>query len=315
VGGGATSLQGADSMIVKPTVFVLGAGAMVDYGFPTGWELVKDVIHKFTPRALWRELLRKHGHCSDEQVGEFLSALDGSAQNSVDAFLEERGEFLEIGIAAMSIVLIDKEISEKLYQERDPSKNWLRNLMTHLRSPSFEKFGENAVSFVTFNYDRSLEFFLCKALSETFGKSEKESGEQLSRIPIIHLHGRLGYLPWESKSDARPYEPIIDDEALKACVKDVKVVNRNITINEGEFKRAKELLSQAERIYFLGVGFYNDNLARLGVMDFVNDRASATCVGLNQKEWGELTFRFGGKLKIAYGMNCIDLLRNEVAWD
>jgi hypothetical protein len=94
----------------------------------------------------------------------------------------------------------------------------------------------------------------------------------------------------------------------------VKVVNRNTTINEAEFKMANDLLSSAERIYFLGVGFYNDNLARLGVMDFVDGRAHATGVGLNQKEWGELTFRFRDKLKIAHGINCIELLRG-VSWD
>jgi hypothetical protein len=126
-------------MIVKPTVFVLGAGAMVDYGFPTGWELVRDVIQNFRPRTDWRELLREHGHFTDQQIDEFLIALNGSAQNSVDAFLEERGEFLEIGIAAMSIALVHREKPAELYKERDPSKNWLRNLLTHLRGAPFEK--------------------------------------------------------------------------------------------------------------------------------------------------------------------------------
>jgi hypothetical protein len=146
---------------------------------------------------------------------------------------------------------------------------------------------------VTFNYDRSLEFCLCRAVSETFGKSEKETAEVLSRIPIIHLHGRLGYLPWEREEDTRAYEPIADGDALRVCVKDVKVVNRNTTINEGEFKRAKDLLSQAERIYFLGVGFHNENMARLGVMDFADDKALATCVGLNPKERIDVSRRFG----------------------
>jgi hypothetical protein len=95
----------------------------------------------------------------------------------------------------------------------------------------------------------------------------------------------------------------------------VKVVNRNAVINEGEFKKGKKLLSEAERIYCLGVGFYNDNLGRLGVTDFVDDKAHATGVGLNQKEHGEVAKRFGRKLTVAYQRNCIDLLRNEVAWD
>jgi hypothetical protein len=215
----------------------------------------------------------------------------------------------------MSIVLINKEQSENLDSQHDPSKSWLRNLLTHLWGTSFEEFGDNAVSFVTFNYDRSLEFFLCRALAETFRKTEKEAGAVLSRIPIIHLHGRLGYLPWERDSDTRAYEPIVDSDALRVCVKDVKVVNRNTTINEGEFKRAKELLSQAEHIYFLGVGFNNENMARLGVKDFADDKALATCVGLNAKERIDVSRRFGKKLRLGHeSMSCIDLLRNEVEW-
>jgi hypothetical protein len=36
-------------MISEPIVFVLGAGSMKDYGFPIGWELVKEVIsHKIS---------------------------------------------------------------------------------------------------------------------------------------------------------------------------------------------------------------------------------------------------------------------------
>jgi hypothetical protein len=302
-------------MIVKPTVFVLGAGAMADYNFPIGWKLVRQVIDGFQPRTKWRELLIEHGHGTDQKIDEFLTALSGSAQNSVDAFLEERGEFLNIGIAAMSIALIHNEVAQKLYEQSDPSINWLRNLLMHLRGTSFEKFGENAVSFVTFNYDRSLEFFLCRTVSETFGKSEEKTGAILSSIPIIHLHGRLGYLPWESASDTRPYAPIVDEDALKACIKDVKVVNRRgFTINEGEFKTAKELLLKAERIYFLGVGFNNENLARLGVMDFADGRAFSTGVGLSQKEHSELSTRFAPKLTI-HGRNCIGLLREVVDWD
>jgi hypothetical protein len=124
-------------MIAKPTVFVLGAGAMADYGFPIGWQLVRQVIDNFQPRTKWRELLIEHGHYTDKKVDEFLTELSGSAQNSVDAFLEERGDFLDIGIAAMSIALIHNEVPEKLYEESDPLINWLRNLLMHLRGTSF----------------------------------------------------------------------------------------------------------------------------------------------------------------------------------
>jgi hypothetical protein len=190
-------------MITKPTVFVLGAGSMVDYNFPIGWQLVRDVVERFAKNADLRTLLLNNSDFEEEQLDKYLQALEGSAQNSVDAFLEEQQEHLEIGIATMSIVLVKRETTVSLYRPWDPQQNWLRYLLMHLRGTSFAEFHTNAVSFVTFNYDRSLEHFLCRVLANTFSKSVVESGAVIKKIPIIHLHGRLGYLPWESEAGLR----------------------------------------------------------------------------------------------------------------
>jgi hypothetical protein len=235
-------------MITKPTVFVLGAGSMADYNFPIGWQLVRDVVDGFAKNRDLRKPLLENSDFKEEQLDEYLRALDGSAQNSVDAFLEEQQEHLEIGIATMSIVLVKREITVNLYRPRDPQQNWLRYLVRHLRGTSFAEFHTNAVSFVTFNYDRSLEHFLCSALVHTFSKSEAESGAVIKKIPIIHLHGRLGYLPWESGAGpSRPYNTEITRDVVNTCINEVKVVNRTTDINAEEFAKTKELLAKAER--------------------------------------------------------------------
>jgi hypothetical protein len=137
-------------LITKRTVFVLGAGSMVDYRFSTGWELVQKVIEACTGNPMAR-LLMDHGGFTDRQLEHFVKALDGSAQNSIDAFLETRGdEFLAIGVAAMSMVLIRCEISANLYRERNPYVSWLRNLWMHMGAPSLAEVASgNAVSFVS----------------------------------------------------------------------------------------------------------------------------------------------------------------------
>ena len=296
-------------------MFILGAGAMSDYEFPIAWRLKENVINYFAPGQELRHLaiLEALGF-SLEQLDRFREALRGSGQNSVDAFLEEQTEFLEIGIATMSMVLIKCERPENLYAQADPSANWLRNLLVHMRGTKFNEFRNNQVSFVTFNYDRSLEYFLCRALANTFGKSEEESGEMLDDIPLIHLHGRLGFLPWQGE-DARPYEPKIDAHAVQVCMRQVKVVNRNTEINAEQFGKAKELLAAAERVYLLGVGFNNDNLSRLGIMELSDNKAKATGIGLRQREYDELHRRFGQKLEIRMESNCIDFLRDHVSWN
>jgi hypothetical protein len=70
--------------------------------------------------------------CTDfkaEDLDVFIQQLHHSGQNSVDAFLEYRREFMDIGKAAMSIILIGCENAKSLYEPRDPTENWLRYLL------------------------------------------------------------------------------------------------------------------------------------------------------------------------------------------
>jgi hypothetical protein len=301
-------------MITEPIVFVLGAGSMTDYGFPIGWELVRDVITRFQPNRPERQQLLEHTKLQDAEIQAFVTALDGSAQNSVDAFLEERQDFFDVGIAAMSLSLIDFERPERLYEQRDPGGNWLRNMLQHMRGTGFDEFHTNKVSLVTFNYDRSLEYFLCRSLANTFNKTEEEAGAIINQMSIIHLHGQLGYLPWQGGLFARPYSPAVDTHALLSCTEHVKVVNRNTKVNDAPFIEARRLLQEAARVYFLGVGFNNENLTRLGVMDLAPNKAWSTCVGLRQREKNDLQSHFDNKLHLLINLDCIGLLRDTVIW-
>ena len=154
---------------------------------------------------------------------------------------------------------------------------------------------DNRVSLITFNYDRSLEFYLCKTLAESFGKTEEEAGLIIKDMGPIHLHGRLGYLPWQVPG-GRAYSPEVDRRSIENCARHVKVVNRNVTLDAAGFDQAKRLMAAAESVCFLGVGFNNDNMARLGVFDFPQGKACSSGVDLTGKERGDLTRRFGGHL-------------------
>ena len=64
-------------------------------------------------------------------------------------------EFLAIGKAATAAVLVEYENPWRLFQYDD--QNWLRYLYNNLNT-SFDDFGSNKLSIVTFNYDRVVEF-------------------------------------------------------------------------------------------------------------------------------------------------------------
>jgi len=108
-------------MITKPTVFVFGAGASMPYGFPSGRQLVEQIYctalgnFKETSNNKWinsglisapriREILNDMYGASE--VGKFGKALRLSQQISIDAFLEHRAEFTDIGKLTIALFIL-----------------------------------------------------------------------------------------------------------------------------------------------------------------------------------------------------------------
>ncbi|MGH7216991.1 MAG: hypothetical protein ACREIG_07135, partial [Nitrospiraceae bacterium] len=56
-------------------------------------------------------------------------------------------------------------------------------------------FHENKLSLITFNYDRSLEFYLHRAIKRLWDLDDNEAAEVLKAVPIIHIHGKIDALP------------------------------------------------------------------------------------------------------------------------
>lgn len=140
---------------MQRSVFVLGAGASAVYQFPTGQQLCQLVCDELRAdsQSGYGTALRENTEFRDEEITRFCYELRMSAQSSVDAFLEYRPEFQELGKAAMAVILVSKELSGNLW---GGDANWMRYLFQHLNVP-FEDFDAIPVSFITFNYDRSLE--------------------------------------------------------------------------------------------------------------------------------------------------------------
>jgi hypothetical protein len=180
-------------MITTPTVLVLGAGASCPYGFPTGKELKVEICNAFSkPEAEGCQFLSANTNHSADEFLQFGNAFLKSGQSSVDAFLEHRPEFLEVGKLAIAYCLIPREDEERLYQaDEKRGGDWYGYLSEKLNA-TFEEFGNNELSIITFNYDRSLEHFLLNSLHYSHGKKFEECAETLAKIPIIHVYGQLG---------------------------------------------------------------------------------------------------------------------------
>ena len=306
-------------MLNTATVFILGAGASKPYGLPLGGELYRSVLNDFGPsnqstplRDAVRHLLLNASGFSTRHIEPFVETLRYSGLTSVDAFLERRLEFVDVGKAIMAVELLGLEDHEKLWNS---DENWMQYLYARLTTDTLDQFRQNEVSFITYNYDRTLEHFLHTSLKNTYGKDDLECAAVLKEIPIIHLHGRLGYLPWQSHKDMIPFgmHPI-DSRILDICQKGIRIVHEDITDRDDDFKFAKGRLAEAKRIYFMGFGYGSKNVARLNIADFRAGIIEGTAQGVSPREQMTIKGLFQDKVHL-YDMDCLTFLRDRAELD
>jgi hypothetical protein len=246
-------------MISTSTVFVLGAGASVPYGFDTGQDLLERA------RAL-----------SVDKIAELIAplprygaqplqdALVHTGDLSIDAMLETRGNIQAPGKALIARLLLEQE-RVALINRHTSARGWYRTLFSAMDAPSPEQALAQKVRFVTFNYDRSLEFCLAHAWRVKFNPDQLVDPAGLRRL-FIHVHGQLGFLPEVGgEGQAIHYGGAaggITESDVNGASHAIKIVSEP-NPNEPQFVEARNAIGEADRIVFLGFGFSPRNLERL----------------------------------------------------
>jgi len=296
-------------MIEKRTVFVLGAGASKPYGYPTGIELRRRVIKNYK-----RLISMMHSRGDDwtaylpdpKTVAQFVEKFNKSDTNSIDLFLSRHSSddaMVKRGKMAICSVILHCErksqFNDALYDTRHEDwYNYLFMRMTDsMRTDSDLAFSNNQVSFITFNYDRSLEFYLHQALTNSFGAEHREFLEdELKKIEIVHIHGCIAKLPWQEAINTRILKyPVSELRAIDLIetAKQIKVVGE---IDEDEsIIKTHELLKKAEQIFFLGFGFASENFEILDIPNSLSTdgRVYGTVLGFSEREIKSIRSQFG----------------------
>jgi len=299
-------------MITRPTLFILGAGASCCYHFPSGRELIFKIAegnrerrtsHVLQGATTWM------GHDIDT-VAKCAVELIASELPSVDLFLENHRNYEAIGKALIASELIPCE--NPLNLRRGAKLKWLEYLYGHMVSNSKrDTFTDNRVSFITFNYDRSVEHFFFTALKYSFNLPDDELWQMLEHIPIVHVYGQLGnFGPQEG---ARLFTSEVTETTVGIAAAGIKVIHEIDEDVLPEYKRAHELLAQAEVVCFLGFGYQEDNVRRLKAGTIKSyDVFSGTGYGLESAERSKAAQLVGGKLTIDQpDRDCTLFLRNQ----
>ena len=268
-------------MISKTTVLVLGAGASAPFGFPSGRKLLLDLSTELEVEAsvLFR-LLYGLGF-EPAKIQSFGQELRDSMQPSVDAFLENRPDLKELGKAAIAASLIRYEQASAI--ARTERESWYEYLFQSL-SGRFEKVARQMLSVITFNYDRSLEYFLFTAFRNSYGLSEKQAWDMVASIPVLHLYGSLGTLQ-PGTPGHRAFTPNLDGAAVRAAASSIRIIQDGKPSEELKNDSA-HYLENAANVCFLGFGYHPTNVRRLGIDEFVPPDAKVygTCFRMMNAE-------------------------------
>ncbi len=303
-------------MIEKRTVFVLGAGASCPYGFPTARGLRSDIIASFTLR--YENLLEgrerrgvpgvNDAYPRPEAAEKFVERFDRSSTESVDLFLSRNPALARIGkMAICTSILFGEQNSRFREHVKDPNQDWYFHLFSRLsrdltEEDGIQDFAKNNVAFITFNYDRSLEHFLYESVLNSFGGADTTTaGEQVEQLPIIHVYGTLAPLGWQDPEWKNRLEygnyaalPQLNLPLLSDNLHIVHEKRENPNI-----EKAREQISQADRIFFLGFGYAKENLEALGLPGILKpaQRVYGTAMGFTDKETRDMHSLLAGGLK------------------
>jgi hypothetical protein len=211
-------------MFKRETLFVIGAGASKELNMPVGAELAKAIHCKVNfksgerganPSGADMAFVEELCNAYPKQLREWFAASrlihDGILlTHSIDEFLEihqDNDLVKDIGKAAIAKCILEAERNSKLFHKPQPHRTglellklentwhvrFMRRLVQGVALQNVRQIFDN-VSFIVFNYDRCLEYFLPHALQYVYGISEEDAHSIVDDLTIIHPFGDIGPL-------------------------------------------------------------------------------------------------------------------------
>jgi hypothetical protein len=312
-------------MFTSKTVFILGAGASWHYGYPTGEELVRQILRKAVILANFCEIsvnplnvhrpnyiarnTRQPPGGSDRQeewrltgseCRELISRIDEVNPLVVDYFLGQNAPLQELGRLLIAWAILECEAKYVQYKKNinrgsgdgqsAQKDNWVRFVLYELaaRCKKSRDLMENDVRFITFNYDVSLEAALYRGLRSIHLFESDDVDQFLSGDRIIHVYGKVGepYSATITPTDfdlfsINMFEHIQQNDlagqrnnvqvAFKTFLDAAYLASQGLKVidpsdkDSQEIAVARQLISEAQRLYLLGYGFDENNNISLGL--------------------------------------------------
>lgn len=274
------------------TTLVFGAGVSYPYGFPLGLKLIELIKDKLNP--------------NNHLENMFLNDLKSLKPLSIDQFLKDKKTHDEIAKIKIAEILYEAEKIDQF--EIPPEENFYQFLFHKIRPDIYSNY-----RVISFNYDRSFEFYFSRALEALHECTSNEAFETLRKLKIVHIHGRISGLPYEEQfnshllreqleyghmntprwaevynnlagGDFQSYDRYYDKQK-EMIGRYGKATFKTVYENSGENAEARKFLQESGRVFFLGFSYHDLNMKILGFDNpntYSGKLVSGTCLGMGK---------------------------------
>lgn len=234
-----------------------------------------EIIDRERPGPIAHTLMLSQGGLNREHKQAMARIRDGiQSKRSVDEFIDEWQDvphLAAISKLAIAHIILEAERESVLgeiakghppaAQLRRISTSWLSVVAGRLnpeerRRDIFNVFRDTA--FITFNYDRCIEYYLLTYFHNTHAYSEAEANRALASIPIFHVYGSLGDIQLGPR-DQVSFGSVATQ--LNRPAAGIKTFTEEMDSVSGAVMQA--VARNASKLIFLGCAFHDQNLRAL----------------------------------------------------
>ncbi len=231
-----------------------------------------------------------------ETIAPFAKSIRHSMMVSTDEFLknrlgQEKSEEADFGkrLIAREILMAEKE-SENSYVRGGEGKkkeqwlgniDWIQHLLSRIDQQDNWKEILKQTVFLTFNYDRVLEYCIFLYLTSDKQYSDADAHAFIKDMKIFHVNGFIGPL------DKIPFGCVENGKYQEIAKRMETVWEKRQNRDESEKEKYQEFLKKAQRVYFMGFSYIPDNLESIGInrgaVIIRNAEVYATAMGLSSQ--------------------------------
>jgi hypothetical protein len=301
------------------TTFVVGAGASLELGFPTGAQLKNQIADAVNFRFEFNQLTngdhavfeatRKFADYRQHEENDEANAHFRAGQHiarampqaiSIDNFVDNQQDERVTAIAKLGIAscLIDAERNCRLALQVDESfpeqvnwvkfqKNWIHHFLQTLtegarKSEIREIF--DGLSFIIFNYDRSFEHYLAAGLANYYEVPLEEAQEVVATAAFMHPYGQIGKLRWQRGE--LPVQDFGSGDKRNLFEISQSILTFSEQLGDQEYLgRIRGAINDADQLVFLGFAFHSSNMDLLKPKRSRETyRAIATAYGISESD-------------------------------